>query len=246
MSLRVLIADDEAAARQAMRRALADLEGVEVVGEACSGTEALSLVGELEPDVVFLDIRMPGMSGLEVSAELRERASLAIVFVTAYDQYAVEAFEHAAIDYVLKPVEPQRVAESVRRIRAQAAPSIASVLSPVLEHLREPESKAALLRVGGGLRRIEASDVRYLESAGNYVRIHMHESDCLARGTITDVAERFGGGIVRVHRSYAVQRSEIAEVRRPDGNDPMAYLKNGDAIPIGRTYWPELSRQLGG
>jgi two-component system LytT family response regulator len=245
-TLRVALADDEAAARRALRRALDGVEGVLVVGEADNGAAALDLARSERPDLMFLDIRMPGASGLEVAAALRAEGGPAVVFVTAFDAHAVEAFEHAALDYVLKPVDPARVAESVRRVRAHGAPRLADVDPAGLEALAAGRTDAALLRVAGRLQVVEHAGVRYVEAAGNYVRVHGAGRTWLVRGTIANVVERLGGGLVRVHRSYAVRLAEVAEVLRPDGNDPSARLRGGDEVPIGRTYWRELKGLLGG
>ncbi|MBI5709745.1 MAG: response regulator, partial [Candidatus Eisenbacteria bacterium] len=120
-SLRALIADDEPRARQFLEKLLGEHEGIEVVGAAKGGAEALGLIERLKPDVAFLDIHMPDLSGLEVARHLRGEGAPIVVFVTAYDRYAVEAFEVAALDYVLKPLKRERLAETVRRVMAEAA-----------------------------------------------------------------------------------------------------------------------------
>ncbi len=234
--LRVVLADDEAPARRALLRALAVHEDVVVVGEAETGLQALALVRSHQPDLLFLDIRMPGMDGLDVSEALRGEPGPAVVFVTAFGEYAVNAFEQAALDYLLKPVDPERVAESLRRFRESGAPRMGEI-SPALE---SPASDHALLRMGGSLRAVNRDSVTHLEAAGNYVRVHTDSGTLLVRGSLPHLIETLDVGLHRVHRSFALRPDQVLEIRRPDGNDSTASLACGAEVPIGRTYWKDV------
>lgn len=243
-TLRAVVADDEAPARRALCRALAQVGDVEVVGEAQTAAEALALVRSHAPDVLFLDIRMPGGSGLDAAAALRGTGGPAVVFVTAFDTHAVEAFEHAAVDYLLKPLDVRRVAESVRRVREAGGPRLDEVDPAAVREVAAGRSTAALLRVAGRLQVVERDAVRRAEAAGNYVRLHGEGRSWLVRDTITHIVEQFGGALVRVHRSHAVRLRDVHEVLRPDGNDPTVRLRDGTEVPVGRTWWPDLRRRL--
>lgn len=218
--IRALIADDEPLAREAMRDALRGL--AEVVAECANGSEAAEAMARLKPDVAFLDVEMPGLNGLAAVRELEKPP--AIVFVTAYDEYAVEAFALEAVDYILKPVDEVRVAEALRRVSA-----------------RRPRVKAHderfLVGAHGKLIVIGTKDIRYLEAAGNYVRLHTASASPLMRGTLAALEGRLDGRrFVRVHRSFIVNVALIAELQVTRSGDYEVLLKDGGRVPMSRTF----------
>jgi len=211
-----LLVDDE----PNLRRHLADqLQRVwpelEVVGTAGNGREALALAAELDPDVVFLDIRMPGQSGLEVAAALP--ADMRVVFVTAYDDYAVQAFETAAVDYLLKPVSEARLAATVERLRA-AAPASDSV-SRLLEELREHAAPQYLqwIRAGRGdaVNLVPVSAVVYFQADQKYTSVRTAHDEHVIRTTIAELERQLDPArFWRIHRGIIVAAEQIAEARR--------------------------------
>jgi len=197
--MRVLIVDDEPPARERLRRLLLAFPGVEVVAQARDGEEALAAIAAHAPDALFLDVQMPGPSGLDVAASLPEPAP-AVVFVTAHDRYALQAFEAAALDYLLKPVEPERLARAVQRLHARlAAP-------------RPPLRPAQLLVPDRGRTQVVAvADLLWLEAADNYVVLHTAERAPLLRRTLSGLLDDLGEGFVRTH---AARRSRWPRSRR--------------------------------
>lgn len=222
--IRALIADDEPLAREAMRDALAGL--AEVVAECANGSEAAEAMQRLKPDVAFLDVEMPGLNGLAAVREVDKPP--AIVFVTAYDEYAVEAFALEAVDYILKPVDEKRVAEALRRVAKRRE-------GRGTRH----ELSAARFVVGahGKLIVVDANDIRYLEAAGNYVRLHTASASPLMRGTLASLEQRLDARrFVRVHRSFIVNVALIAELQLTRSGDYEVLLKDGGKVPMSRTF----------
>ena len=223
--MKVVIADDEPLARERLRSLLAEHEGVEVVAEAENGLTALQACAEFRPDLVLLDIAMPGVDGLEAARHLAAfDPRPAVVFCTAYDAHALSAFEAAAIDYLMKPVRPERLAAALERARtfmagrethAPAAPS------------RQPRSHLCA-RLRGSLRLIPVDDVHYLQAEEKYVVVHHARGEDLIEESLKSLEEEFGERFVRIHRNCLVARHEITELKRtPDGH-VHALLRHGD------------------
>src|SRR5687768_3609383 len=195
--MRALIADDEPLAREALRDALGN--SVEIVAECANGTEAAEAMRRLKPDVAFLDIEMPGLDGLAAVRDLDHPP--AVVFVTAYDEYAVEAFALEAVDYILKPVDERRVAEALRRVKSR-------------KRERKAHDERFIVGSNGKLTVIGTDDIRFLEAAGNYVRLHTAAVSPLLRGTLSAIEQRLDPKrFVRVHRSFIVNIALIAELQ---------------------------------
>lgn len=226
--IRALIADDEPLAREALRDALAG--AAEIVAECANGLEAAEAIERLRPDVAFLDIEMPGLDGLAAVRAVDHPP--AVVFVTAHDDYAVEAFALEAVDYILKPIDERRVAEALRRVRE-----------------RRPRKAPGHFIVGsrGKLVVIRAAEIRYLESAGNYVRLHTASASPLLRGTLAGVEGRLDAQrFVRVHRSFIVNVAAIAELRPTPSGDYEVILRDGAKVPMSRTFRDAVLAKLRG
>ena len=235
--MRALIVDDERPARQRLRRLLEAFDDVEVVGESGDGRQALDDVAALAPDILFVDIRMPGIGGLDLVASLPDPAP-AVVFVTAYDQYAVSAFDAAALDYLLKPVEAGRLAEAVRRGRARppAEPSArGTALAP--RQLVIPDRDRLIV--------VPVADIVWLEAADNYVVVHTCQGSPLMRRTLAGLVDDLGPVVVRTHRSAAVACAHVAGVTGRGSGDGTVHLRNGATAPCSRHYRAELLARLG-
>ena len=201
-----LIVDDEAPARDELRYLLGAHPDVVVVGEAPSPRAALELLGEAKPDVVFLDVEMPGATGLSLAPLVRERAAPpAVVFVTAHAEYAVDAFAVEAFDYLLKPVDPDRLARVVERLRERSAESAA------------PVEKIAVVGGGGTEVLLDPDQIHYVQADGDYSRIHTYDRAYLCTSSLGALEERLGPRFARVHRSHVVNLAKVTGVRRePD------------------------------
>lgn len=206
--LRVLVIDDERPALDELVYLLDRDPRVAEIHPTASATEALRMLQDLEVDVAVLDIAMPGLNGLELAQVLsRFRTPPPVVFVTAHDEHAVEAFELAAVDYVLKPVREERLAEAVRRVVDSAAPSAAP-----------PADEQIPVELGGVTRFVNRSDVTHVEAQGDYVRLHTRGVSHLLRVPLSQLESEWAdAGFVRIHRSLLVQLAQIQEVRMDQG-----------------------------
>ncbi|MEQ9399933.1 MAG: LytTR family DNA-binding domain-containing protein [Longimicrobiales bacterium] len=235
-TVRALVCEDEPLAARALREYLADVPWVEIVGEAVSGPESLRLIHKHEPDLVFLDVRMPGMSGVEVLDALEHRP--AVVFTTAYDEYAVSAFERGAVDYLVKPFGRERVAEAMARVRvrlrgegwpgtpsARPEPGGAAAVPRRLF----ARSRGAIVPVPvGEIRRIDA------DAGGSVARTPgaTYELDA----TLGELEERLAGGdFVRVHRSHLVNLDHVVSIRRYDDRRLSVRFDDGETVVASRT-----------
>lgn len=203
MSIRALLVDDEAPARSELRYLLAAHPQIEVVGEAASASEALELARELRYDVVFLDVEMPGLTGVEAAPLVRERRDPpAVVFVTAHERYAIDAFAVEAFDYMLKPVDPDRLARVVERLQERSAENVL------------PVEKLAVV-AGGGTELLDFDQVHYVQADGDYSRVHTYDRSYLCTASLGELEERLPAArFARIHRSYLVNLGKVAGVRR--------------------------------
>lgn len=245
MSIRVLIVDDEPLARTGVQQLLDLLDDVTVVGEAADGPEAVRQIETHDPDLVFLDVQMPEMSGLEVVREVGVEDMPLTIFVTAYDQYALEAFEAHALDYLLKPIEEERFEEAMGRARRQLRRVEADTLS---EQLRGVLREYADQEESGGLDRftvrsrdriyfVDAEDVQWIESEGDYVALHDGEDVHLVRKTMKELEKQLDSDrFLRVHRSFIVNADYIEELRPLDHGTYQLRMASGTPVKTSRGY----------
>lgn len=233
MPLEVLIADDEAPARQRLRDLLAEMAGElpnRVVGEAANGREMLERVAAGRPDVVLLDIQMPGMNGLEAARHLLALDPCpAVIFITAFDEYAVQAFEVRALDYLLKPVRAPRLADALQRVRPLAAAD-ATALAPRRRHFCCVERGKVWL--------VPVEDVLYLRAELKYVTARTREREYLLNESLVHLEEEFPGAYLRIHRNCLVARSHLTGFERVEaGDEPrwVAVLQDWpERLPVSR------------
>ncbi len=248
MSARAVIADDEPLMRAQLRERLRELwPELEIVAEAKNGAEAVEQVAALRPDVVFLDIRMPALTGIEAAREIAalEGATPEIVFVTAYDQYAIDAFEQGVLDYVLKPAERERLARTVERLRARlAAPAGRSAgLHAALAQLAEKLAPGARLRwiqasVGTQIQMIPVDDVLFFLADDKYTRVQTAQLEALIRKPIKELVEQLDPEhFWRIHRSTLVNARAIASVTRDERGRQLVSLKgHPERLEVSRGY----------
>jgi two-component system, LytTR family, response regulator len=245
-SLRVLVIDDEPPARKKLTMLLRKEPDIEIVGEASNGIEAVAAIEESHPDVIFLDIQMPGMNGFEVlEAVDRERMPL-VVFVTAFDQHAVKAFEVHAVDYLLKPFDQARLQSCLARLRDEHD----SAQSRIKELLDQIRSRDYLTRVvvksRGRVLFLKMEDVDWIETSANYVELHSGTHSYLLRGTLTNFEERLNPRqFVRVHRTSIVNIERIQELQPWSHGDFIVVLKDGAKLRMSRRYRGNLSEIWG-
>ena len=232
--MRVLIVDDEAPARAKLRRMLGASADVEVVGEAADGAQALELCSQLNPDALFLDVQMPEVSGFDVAASLPDDGP-ALVFVTAFDRYALQAFDTHAIDYLLKPVAPQRLERALQRLRTSGP-------GP---RPRGGMPDRLLIAERGRVHVVRCADIEWLRAADNYVEVHVEGRALLMRRTFSTLLADLGPAFVRTHRSAAVAFQRIAAVRAREKGDATVHLHGGAQVPCSRQYRAALLRRLG-
>lgn len=226
--MRVVIADDEPLARERLRGLLAEQRGVEVVAEAADGQHALHACAEHRPDLVLLDIAMPGIDGLEAARHLAAfEPRPAVVFCTAYDAHALSAFEAEAIDYLVKPVRAERLAAALERVRTFAAGRERNAETGVPPPTGGQRRSHLCARLRGSLRLIPIEDVHYLHAEEKYVVVHHARGEDLIEESLKSLEDEFGERFVRIHRNCLVARHEIVELRRaPDGH-VQAVLRHG-------------------
>ena len=243
MSTRILIADDEPHLAQYLAARLAALwPGIEILPPAANGLEALRMIDDEAPHAAFLDIRMPGLTGLELARRIDARTH--VVFVTAYDQYAVEAFDQDAVDYLLKPVTDERLAKCIERLKRKlAADEAPPPLSEMLERLaRVAPAAGSRLRwiralKGEVVHQIAVDDVLYFNASDKYTRVVTREGEALIRTALADLAHELDPArFVQIHRSTIVNMDEVASSRRDLGGRVFVRLKDATELPVSRAY----------
>lgn len=264
--LRVLITDDEEDARDKLRRLLSHHVDVTVVGEATTGRDAVEKIRGLSPDVVFLDIRMPELDGLDVMNALSasERVAPKIIFVTAHDEYAVRAFEVRAFDYLLKPFDGARIDAVLERVRGQVelehrphASALWSMLDRIMQTPEQapepvaPSTDASYLerlcvQTAGRVQIIPVADVEWIEACGNYARLHTAAGRPMMRESLRRLDERLDPArFARIHRCAIVNIDAIRELRPGASGDCIVVLGSGMRLRLSRSYRPEVDRRLG-
>jgi two-component system response regulator AlgR len=222
--VKVVIADDETLARERLRALLAEHSGVEIVAEADNGLSALQACAEFRPDLVLLDIAMPGVDGLEAARHLTAfDPRPAVVFCTAYDEHALSAFDAAAIDYLMKPVRAERLAVALERARTFIAGR--ETQAPA-QPGRIPRTHLCA-RMRGSLRLIPVDDVHYLQAEEKYVVVHHARGEDLIEESLRSLEDEFNGRFVRIHRNCLVARHEITELKRIADGRVQAVLRHG-------------------
>ncbi len=220
--MKIVIADDEPLARDRLRTLLSELQGMEVVAEASDGRHALHACAEHEPDLVLLDIAMPGIDGLEAARHLAAfEPRPAVVFCTAYDIHALSAFEAEAIDYLVKPVRAERLAAALERVRTFAAGRERSDGAP------GQRRSHLCARLRGSLRLIPIEDVHYLHAEEKYVIVHHARGEDLIEESLKSLEDEFGERFVRIHRNCLVARHDIVELKRSTDGHVYAVLRHG-------------------
>lgn len=253
MSIRVLIVDDEPIARRGIMRLLREEEDMDVIGECGDGATAAAAISTLAPDLVFLDVQMPELDGFAVIEAVGAHRMPAVIFVTAFDQHAVRAFDSQALDYVLKPIDPERFRRALQRARAHLAhPDDGFVrrVALALEAIDRGEARRypsrLAIRSGGRVRLLDISEVHRIVAAGNHAEVHAGAQQHLMRETMTSLEARLDPQrFVRVSRAAIVSIDHVREVQPLFNGDFVVILKNGVQVTGSRRYRTALERLLG-
>lgn len=239
----VLIVDDEPPARERLSRLVAELEGFAVTGSCGTGREALELVSRLSPTVVLLDIRMPGMSGIEAARHLSVLPEPpAVVFTTAYDQYALEAFEARAVGYLLKPVRRERLEAALRHAARLSRSTLAALAG---DDRQAPRREHIAVRIRDELRLIPVKDIRYFRADQKYVTVHHSGGEDLIEESLKSLEEEFASDFVRIHRSVLVAVAHTAALERSAAGRHRVRLRGvEEALPVSRRQLSDLKSRL--
>ncbi|WP_338844561.1 LytTR family DNA-binding domain-containing protein [Massilia sp. W12] len=244
--MRVLIVDDEELARMVLREMLAAHPDLELIGEAANGYEAVKAISELRPDLVLLDIQMPKLNGFEVLELAAGRAPAPhYIFVSAFDQYALKAFEVHALDYLLKPVSPERLAHALNHARQSLGR--AQALAPLVQHaqLQHGPLTRILIRDGGKVHVAPLEQIRYIEAQDDYVQIHCAGRSFLKNQRLSELEALLDPArFLRIHRSYILNLDYLARIEPLSKDSQQALLTSGDKLPISRSGYQKLKDVL--
>ncbi len=250
--LRALIVDDEPLARERLRALLRDEPAFEIVGECASGTDAIAKIKGTPLDLVFLDMQMPGCNGLQVLEEISTENRPAIIFVTAHERFALDAFDVQAVDYLLKPFDRERFQTALRRaqehLRARRTGELGQKLESLLESSVTAERKNERLTVktDGRLVFLKSDEIMWVEAADNYVVLHLTTGRLMVRETMSALEGRLGSAsFARVNRSALVHRDQIKELQPGPHGDYIVLLRDGTKLPLSRSLRGQLGKFAG-
>ncbi len=246
MKIEALIVDDEELARLLLKESLREISGIEVVGEAANGFDALKLISEKKPQLVFLDVQMPKLTGFEMLELLDEKPE--IIFTTAFDQYALDAFELNAVDYLLKPFTSKRLHQAIKRAEERLSSGETSHKAPALqEKLEEAEGyiDRIVVKTGKKIRIIPVEEVEYLEADDDYVAVHLEKEKHLKQKTMKFYESRLDPkDFVRIHRSYIVRIQFVDSIELYEKESYIVKLKDGKTLPVSKSGYVKLRDSL--
>ena len=253
MKLCTLIVDDELLSRKKIRAFLQEYPEFQIVGECADGEQAVAEIRTHKPDLIFLDVQIPGRNGFEVLDCLEDKCAPAVIFVTAFDKYAVRAFEVRALDYLLKPFNKARFAEALKRFHERGARLSGTErkeeLKAVLREIQRESRESERIVVKSGSRTIflRKGSIEWIEAQGDYVKLHSGKESHLLRETMSALSDRLDPGrFVRIHRSRIVNLDYIREIRPLWGGDCTVLMRDGTELTMSRTYRASLQDTLYG
>jgi two-component system LytT family response regulator len=250
--IRTVIADDERLARRKLRILLGSEAGVQIVADCQDGKQTIAAVEIHKPDLLFLDIHMPDLDGFQILQNISGMELPVVIFTTAFDQYAIRAFEAQALDYLLKPFDQERLHRAVDRVRVELLKAhdhnlTHRILDLLSERRREPPASDGrmVIKAGGRIVFLDMDEIDWIEAAANYVKLNVGRDSYLLREGIGRVSERLDSSkFVRIHRSIIVNVRRIRELQPCDSGEYIAVLKNGKELSCSRGYRPELQRLI--
>ena len=248
MKLRTVIVDDEKLARGKIRRSLSSEDDIEIVGEVTCGVDAVEIINEESPDLLFLDIHIPKPNGFEVLQKIKPDRMPVVIFVTAYDEYALKAFEVNALDYLLKPFDNERLKATLDRVRSQISTSrngnvderLLSLLSDLKAEKEYPER--FVLKTAGRVYFVKTTEIDWVEAAGNYVKLHVGSDSHMLRDTMTNIEKKLPPEkFLRIHRSRVVNIDRIKELNPLFSGDYLVKLDDDTELTLSRNYHDRLT-----
>jgi two-component system, LytTR family, response regulator len=248
--VRTLLADDEPVARRGVRILLERDCGIEIVGEASDGVEASELILSLKPDLVFLDVQMVGCDGFETLKRVGTAASPVVVFITAYDEYALRAFEFNAVDYLLKPYDDARFSMALERAKElvgrRRADSVDDRLARLLRHMEGEKRDRILLKSSGEIIFLKTAEIDWVEAEGDYVKFHVAGRSHLMRGTMAGLeAQLDPARFIRIHRSTIVNADRLRKLSPSFEGEYAVILNDGTKLRLSRGYQDRIRALLG-
>ena len=257
MKIRTIIADDEPLAREKIRNLLAEDPDIELIGECADGIETVTAIRNQQPDLVFLDVQMPELDGFGVLKALSDSNMPTLIFVTAYDQYALRAFEVHALDYLLKPFDRQRFQKALQRakehIRKEKSGEVNEKLLTLLEDLKSEKSNnherkyldRLVIKAGGRVTFLKTEEIDWIEAAGNYIRLYIGKDSHLLRDTMNNIQTKLDPEkFLRIHRSTILKIDRIKELQPWYHGEYVVTLENGKQLTSSRSYRHQLSKLL--
>lgn len=247
--LRLLIVDDEPLVRDGIRRGLASVPGIEILAECSSGSEAIASIHALQPDLVLLDVQMFDMTGLDVIAQIGPQQMPAVIFVTAYDEYAVKAFELNAVDYLLKPFDEMRLLESIQRARERIATQSQKLLTERLQTLldarKDKRPERLIVRDGERFDLVPVDSIEWIEAANNYVQLHCGARNFLLNESLSSLESRLDPQrFARIHRGKIVNVARVIALRSGLSSTYELEMRSGKRLTTGRQYKDVVQTQL--
>lgn len=247
MKIKTLLIDDEELARALVKKFLESETEFEIIGEAEDGFEGIKLINSLKPDLIFLDIQMPKLTGIEM-LELIDNPPI-VVFSTAYDQYAIDAFEKNAIDYLLKPFSKDRLLKTLEKVKQtfagnkDSSKEIKALVSG--SAVREDSQKRVVIKNGSKIEMVNHQDIYYIESYGDYVWVHSAQGKLLKQKTMKEFEDILGADFLRTHRSYLVNTTAIQKLELYEKNSYQLLLKTGNRLSVSKSGYKLLKDTLG-
>jgi two-component system LytT family response regulator len=250
--VRALVVDDEPLARERLRMLLAAEDWLEIVHECTDGDSAVAAIQKLRPDLVFLDVEMPGASGFDVIEAIGAEHMPFVVFVTAYDKYAIKAFDVHAVDYLLKPFDRDRFHQALGRARQQleqrSGGELERRLLALVQDLKPAQQKLErfVIKSGGRVFFVRSEEIDWIEAAGNYVKLHVGTDAHLFRETMNTLESRLNPDtFYRIHRSHIVNIERVRELQPWFNGEYVVFLKNGTRLTLSRGYREKLQERIG-
>ena len=246
--LTVAILDHDSEARAAMKDLLARQPDIQIVAECADGDEAIATIRQLTPQIVFLDVNIPGPNGFEVLDAVHSHCTPAVIFVTANDQHAIQAFDAGALDYIIKPFKEERLELALQRARLRAMAEPATLVQQIKELMngngqRRPAAQRMPLKSRGRILLVDVNQIRWIESAGNYLRFNLQEESHLVRDTLTSFETRLDPEqFVRIHRSTIVNRLHVKELIPSESGEYTVITDNGKKLTLSRSYRDRFER----
>jgi two-component system LytT family response regulator len=257
VKIRTIIADDEELARRGLKALLQRSEKLELICECCNGQETVDAIHRHRPDLVFLDVQMPGKTGFDVISNIVDAERPHVVFVTAYDKFALRAFEVHALDYLLKPVNEERFDAALARVQEAMTHATDNAIvqrvrqvAAELQVAKSPSAPSAVdrlpIKVNGRIVLIRVADIDWIEADGDYVSVHVADKAWLMRETIVAVELRLAlSGFVRIHRAILVNADRVKELRPLDKGEYTVVLNDGTELKLTRFYRASVERLIG-